>query len=319
MSKFLFYKSIKSAHSSKEIDSDIILCDYSDLTNSKERSPLYGPFSLKDPKGGRKNGNIDKMFAIVFDIDDGRQKTLEDVFNMFDTVLGEGKNEILVHETHSSTLDLRKFRVLLPLAEGLDPKTVVSAKYGLALALKRKYGFTDDLSTYNPARVYCLPPRFVVDDERCLFSSNESAKELSPRKVAIMANIYTKAKEKAQAKIPKVLKRDHTGSIYHRASNMPIERLLFAIPDFEYVCEIRGGSMWNTINGKSKGGVVVSRDRNLVTSFHTGDQLVEGRSGSQYAFPQDLFRIYPEACYNVLIKEGFSEEETQKILKKYEA
>ena len=316
MPKFLIYSNIKSKTPVKEMVNDITMADYELLTNSKSESPLFGPFSLKDENKSRTNDNIKTMSALVYDVDDARGYTINKVFDMFEKALGVESNEIIVHETHSSTADYKKFRIILPFENDIDVDTAIAAKRGLAIILD-KSGFNDDPATYNPARIYYIIPKFVIDqDGDTLMVSGPKARPLSNEKVEVMARVFKGQEKKSKAPKKVFVNNNNNNNIFHKASELPIENLLSNIPVFQYVSEINGGSLWNTKNGKSKGGVVVSRKRNMVTSFHSGDELVPGRDGTQYAFPQDLIRIYPDECLKVLY--GYmSQSDAEKVVNYY--
>lgn len=111
---------------------------------SKKDGPAWSPLSYIEG-GTRNNENVDQVFMAVIDVDNGTPH--EVVLERF------AGYACLAHSSYTHSLDLQKYRIILPLAA-----PVKSAEWRPVWArINQLAGGCNDASTKDPARLYYKP------------------------------------------------------------------------------------------------------------------------------------------------------------------
>ena len=128
---------------------DRVLAEYihsdSDIKKQEKDCPAWMPVSLKEQSQGRKSENIDQVFCIVLDCDNG--VTLVEAKELL-----HGR-ECIIHTTYSHTPEAPKFRVVLPLKQ---PVTPLQAKAHF-FQMHRLFGERLDKACMEATRLFYLP------------------------------------------------------------------------------------------------------------------------------------------------------------------
>ena len=93
------------------------------IVSTKKDIPLIGPYKLNQNLS-RRNENVESVSALVFDVDDPKGKSFEDIFKLVNNFAG------VFHTTWSHTLNAPRYRLILFLAEPLNAKEFQDVRNG---------------------------------------------------------------------------------------------------------------------------------------------------------------------------------------------
>jgi hypothetical protein len=110
--------------------------------------PLIGPYKL-NKNLSRKNENVESVSALVFDIDQPKGNSFEDIFSLVNKFCG------ILHTTWSHTLEAPRYRLILTLSEPINAKDFQEVRNSF-LFLNCELGDIVDPACNDISRAYYL-------------------------------------------------------------------------------------------------------------------------------------------------------------------
>lgn len=235
----------------------------------KETCALYGAFVSTDKK--RKLETIVYRTAITVDVDciNGDDKVAREAIQKVRSFCESNLTSWIIHETHSSQKDDRRIRVIIPigkistknfprLAKAFVKDLLDTTKLNNVLEIDRKTYEPQQLMYFIPEGKMCLGK---LDGENNIDFWIEKAKEYKPPEAP---------KEKIIFK--------QTGGFYEFLSEIGMRAIIdneFG-DTYKFIRHLGNGEAeYKYLNSKKKSGVRITRDNQVIVSWHTGDPYMK--------------------------------------------
>lgn len=249
----------------------VSITDLNSITSDlpKEKAPLYGAFRSSD--GSRKLSKILYRTAITIDIDkiNGDDLVAKEVFNKITGFLSSNLASWVIHQTHSSAKDNRRFRIIIPIGK-VSTKNFPRLAKAFVDDLLTSTGLEDiieiDNKTYEPQQLmYYLPNnRKIIGD---ITEQNNIEYWIDLAK-----NIPEPEPEREQ-----IVFKQSTG-FYSFLEQIGMKAIIdneFS-DTYSFIRQLSNGEYeYKYLNSKKKAGVRITEDNQVIVSWHTGDPYMK--------------------------------------------
>lgn len=254
---------------------------FSDLP--KSQAPLYGAFVSKDKT--RKIANILYRTALTLDIDEinGDDKVARRFIELAIEYLKSNFDTFMIHETHSSSKDDRRFRILIPIgkiskdnyeyfSKAFCQEFLTAIKYDEIIKLDNKTYEPQQLMYYAPTNKY----HFVYGeptDKNNIDYYVELAKQFK--------------EQNAKPEKPNTPEKKYLGGgFYDWLNNKGMTYFLdkYFADTYKFNRILGDGQFeYKDLNSKKKAGVRITANNQVMTTWHDGDIYTNQGNGARSA------------------------------------
>ena len=254
---------------------------FSDLP--KNKAPLYGAFVSKD--NTRKVANILYRTALTLDIDEinGDDKVARVFVERSIEYLKSNFDTFMIHETHSSSKDDRRLRIIVPIgkiskenfpyfSKAFCQDFLTAIKYDEIIKLDNKTFEPQQLMYYAPVDKYHFTYGKITDKNNVEYYI-ELAKQL-------------KAQEEQEEKKPVYQSRATSGGFYDwlEAKGMTYFLDKYFADTYKFNRILGDGQFeYKDLNSKKKAGVRITANNQVMTTWHDGDIYTNQGNGARSA------------------------------------
>lgn len=254
---------------------------FSDLP--KNKAPLYGAFVSKD--NTRKVANILYRTALTLDVDEinGDDKVARTFIERSIEYLKSNFDTFMIHETHSSSKDDRRLRIVIPIGKiskdnfpyfsrAFCQEFLTAIKYDEIIKLDNKTFEPQQLMYFAPVDKYHFTYGEITDKNNVEYYI-ELARQL-------------KAQEEQEEKKPVYQSRATGGGFYDwlEAKGMTYFLDKYFADTYKFNRILGDGQFeYKDLNSKKKAGIRITANNQVMTTWHDGDIYTNQGNGARSA------------------------------------
>lgn len=263
----------------------ITIDDYSYLFSDKEKSqaPLYGAFVSLDKT--RKVQSILYRTALTIDIDGlkGTDEVAKRFIKRVIEYLKSNFSTFVFHETHSSKKDDRRFRILIPIGKISKDNFKYFAQTfceDMVNMTKTKDYIVLDKKSYEPQQLMYFIPSYKYHYIHGSLSDKNNIEQFLLR---------AKELKEADAKPekPETAKRNYIGGGFYdwlNAKGMTYYLDKYFADTYQFNRMLSDGQFeYKDLNSKKKAGVRITKNNQVMTTWHDGDMYTNQGNGARSA------------------------------------
>lgn len=263
----------------------ITIDDYSYFFSDKKKSqaPLYGAFVSKD--NTRKVQSILYRTALTIDIDGlkGNDEIAKRFVVRMVEYLKSNFSTFVFHETHSSKKDDRRFRILIPIGKISKDNFKYFAQAfceDMVNMTKTKDYIVLDKKSYEPQQLMYFIPSYKYHYIHGSLNDKNNIEQFLPR-----------AKELKEADIkpekPETTERNFIGGGFYdwlNAKGMTYYLDKYFADTYQFNRILSDGQFeYKDLNSKKKAGVRITKNNQVMTTWHDGDIYTNQGNGARSA------------------------------------
>lgn len=262
----------------------ISINDYSQLFSDlpKSQAPLYGAFVSKDKT--RRVANILYRTALTLDIDEinGDDKVARQFIERSIEYLKSNFDTFMIHETHSSSKDDRRLRIIIPIGKiSKDNYEYFSKAFcqDFLTAIKFDKIITLDNKTYEPQQLM-----YFVPTNKYHFTYGKIADKNNIDYYIELAKQFKEQNTKPEK--PTYQSRPTSGGFYDwlNAKGMTYFIDKYFADTYKFNRMLGDGQFeYKDLNSKKKAGIRITANNQVMTTWHDGDMYTNQGNGARSA------------------------------------